>query len=466
MKKKLGVKPVAMTLILAIMAGMVFTGCDSKKKVDYGLDENSDMEDSGALLVSKLDVPESYNGDVKGIDSATGLTSVKIEAESISVPDTDKMSVVHCEKNVIDSDYKKRICETFLDVNEGIYVYDWEKPYKGDLENQIEKLQGYAEHATDDDTKAMYEEIISEYQSELRTASDERKGAGEYTDDCFVGYRDGHMWQISFETDENYRPGFEISLFDEYITYRPKDDAVSANCYSSEYNNGRTLPDNSAKISKEEAINEGLDFLISCGIKDIVQTDCNDNMWEYYDSSDENVGVELDGYVITYKKGVDGVPAYTPMVYNLDALNTVTADGMGDISYNAVDEVYNVTVDDSGILHVSATDAVRATGEKEENVDLLSWNEILDALPAAVNSFYSENKTSYSEITFNDVRLTYYKVKDGDGFKYVPVWAFTECSLDLDGSNSDLLPPTQLIMIDAVDGSLIDLKSALSESSI
>ena len=251
MKKKLGVKPVAMTLILAIMAGMVFTGCDSKKKVDYGLDENSDMEDSGALLVSKLDVPESYNGDVKGIDSATGLTSVKIEAESISVPDTDKMSVVHCEKNVIDSDYKKRICETFLDVNEGIYVYDWEKPYKGDLENQIEKLQGYAEHATDDDTKAMYEEIISEYQSELRTASDERKGAGEYTDDCFVGYRDGHMWQISFETDENYRPGFEISLFDEYITYRPKDDAVSANCYSSEYNNGRTLPDNSAKISKE-----------------------------------------------------------------------------------------------------------------------------------------------------------------------------------------------------------------------
>ena len=87
-------------------------------------------------------------------------------------------------------------------------------------------------------------------------------------------------------------------------------------------------------------------------------------------------------------------------------------------------------------------------------------------MPAAVNSFYSENKTSYSEITFNDVRLTYYKVKDGDGFKYVPVWAFTECSLEPDGSNSDLLPPTQLIMIDAVDGSLIDLKSALSESSI
>ena len=131
-----------------------------------------------------------------------------------------------------------------------------------------------------------------------------------------------------------------------------------------------------------------------------------------------------------------------------------------------MDEVYYVTVDVSVILHVSATDAVRATGEKEENVDLLSWNEILDALPAAVNSFYSENKTSYSEITFNDVRLTYYKVKDGDGFKYVPVWAFTECSLEPDGSNSDLLPPTQLIMIDAVDGSLIDLKSALSESSI
>ena len=99
-------------------------------------------------------------------------------------------------------------------------------------------------------------------------------------------------------------------------------------------------------------------------------------------------------------------------------------------------------------------------GERESNVELLSWDDILKALPEAVNSFYTENKTQYSEINFNDVRLTYFKMKDGDSYKYAPVWVFSECSTEEDGTISELIPPSQIIMLDAQNGQLIDMISS------
>lgn len=464
MGKRGYMKTVAFALAMVFISGTALTGCGGKKQVDYGLEGESEQADTGAMLVSRLNVPESYKGDITGISSDTGLSAVRIDAAQISVPEKDKMSVVYCQKNVIDSEYKKRICENFLDVNEGVYVYDPEKPYKGDLEKTIEDFQEYADSETDETLKAEYGETIKELRDELKTASDEREGAGDYTADDYVGYKEGHMWQVSFGSDEQYDTGFNISLFGDYLDYRPMENATFVNCYSSEYNNGRTLPDNSAKISKDDAIRKGLEFLASCGINDVVQTDCYDNMWEYSNQDMGNIGFDLDGYVIKYKKGVDGVPVYTPVIYNLDALNSSSGDleNVDDsVTYEQADEVYRLTVDDNGILSADAVDISRPTGEKDDNVKLMTWDEVLKVLPDAVNTFYSENKTNYSEITFNDVRLTYYKVKDGDGYKYVPVWAFTECSLDQDGGNSDILPPVQLIMINAVDGSLIDLKSAL-----
>ena len=75
-----------------------------------------------------------------------------------------------------------------------------------------------------------------------------------------------------------------------------------------------------------------------------------------------------------------------------------------------------------------------------------------------------DNKTQYSTIEFNDVRLTYYKLKDGDKYTYSPVWVFAQCDKMEDGS-LDKDYPIQLIMLDATTGDMIDLKDVLNQQT-
>ena len=147
-------KAAALLLVTSLVAGTALTGC-GKKKVDYNMgdDENGG---GGGKLASRLDVPESYNGKLEGINADTGLTDVSINATEIEVPDTDKMSVLYYELNNVDNDYKKRVCENIFDVSAGVYVYNWDKPYKEDVQRQIDSLQSMMDQATSDDDKSYY----------------------------------------------------------------------------------------------------------------------------------------------------------------------------------------------------------------------------------------------------------------------------------------------------------------------
>ena len=136
-----------------------------------------------------------------------------------------------------------------------------------------------------------------------------------------------------------------------------------------------------------------------------------------------------------------------------------------------MDETFELQIDDNGIVSAYCYDYFKATGDKKENVDLISWKDAVKALPKAVNTYYAENKTQYSSIEFNNVQLTYYKIKDGDKYEYLPVWAFAQCEKAEmgDGSQSedglDISYPSQLIMLNAETGELIDLKSVLNSQT-
>ena len=54
---------------------------------------------------------------------------------------------------------------------------------------------------------------------------------------------------------------------------------------------------------------------------------------------------------------------------------------------------------------------------------------------------------------FNDVRLTYFRIKTGDGkYEAIPVYSFAQ----LDSDHSDTYP-IQLVLIDARDGSEVSM---------
>lgn len=116
MKKSFVRRAVALSMIGVMMLSGAATGC-GKKKVDYNIDdenggsENGGSGDSGELR-AKVKAPESYTGDIPVGNS--GLSSIKINAEKIEIPNASTMSVVYCEPLSYDSDYKKTLAESFL----------------------------------------------------------------------------------------------------------------------------------------------------------------------------------------------------------------------------------------------------------------------------------------------------------------------------------------------------------------
>ena len=59
----------------------------------------------------------------------------------------------------------------------------------------------------------------------------------------------------------------------------------------------------------------------------------------------------------------------------------------------------------------------------------------------------------YNSVEFNDVRLTYFRIKTGDGeYEAIPVYSFAQ----LDSDHSDTYP-IQLVLIDARDGSEVSM---------
>lgn len=458
MKKYSLKRVVALVVVSTLVAATVLTGC-GKKKVDYIDGDGSGGGNKDGSLASRLGIPESYEGEIAV--GKSGLSSIKIDDDDIIVPNADSMSVVYYETTNMDNEYKKRIAETVFDKDAGIYVYDWDKPYKGDIEAEIELYNKLIEEATkegDNESVEWYNDYITSLNEQLETAAETRDGAGDYSADDYIGYIGNNEFMLSFmNSADGIGSYFDLSLYPSSATinYRPYEGASTAYYYDGEYADEESTEEtgNMCSISSEEAVEMAESFLNSCGIDNVVNTNVSDLIWEYNDSSYNILGMETDGYVITFARAVEGVSPYTGTTYMLDYLWDE------DVFYDSVYETYRITIDNNGIFEMSCYDFLKPTGDKDEKVELLSWEKVLESLETATSDFYSENATSYDSVTFNDVRLTYYRVSDGDKYKYIPVWIFAECE-ETEGK-LDTEYPIQLILLDAVTGELINLKDVL-----
>ena len=120
-------------------------------------------------------------------------------------------------------------------------------------------------------------------------------------------------------------------------------------------------------------------------------------------------------------------------------------------------EKCEVYVDSNGVISANWVNYFEIT-DKTESKDLLSFDELLKKANTNIAEYYTTYPTRYKKVEFNDMKLAYYLEKtDEDGvFKYVPAWILTQYEDMADESNNADYPD-QMVVLDATDGSVIDL---------
>lgn len=448
--KKICLGPLLMAAVCAVLAG-----CGGKE-IEYNTD--NDKAHGGNSLKEQLGVPDSYSAVLDGISSSTNLREVVVDADSISVPDTDSMSIVSCEQNEYSGEYAKQVCEAVFDTDAGVYVYDGEHWYTKDVETLITEYEKLVAKALDDETVTQLESIISDLQEIKRNSTTERTPAGDYDDEglpggehSYIGYIDGRPYRADFWDNG----GFDINILyvGSLITYRPTENAISA--YTSD---GYDIGDeaNLAEMTEDEAKERALDVFRSCGISEIACRYKSNLAWVYSFSDGLSDKIEFDGYFVNFARAIDDVSVFCDYI---DSDIIGKTDRSDDFHYSVnVSEDFGIELDDDTIIRIYGSDFYKVTEEREKNVELISWDKVLEILPAAINEWFGDTGSKYSKIVFDDVRLTYYMVNNEGTYAYTPVWVFAEHDDETEEYTDDIAVGkiTNIIMIDATNGDLID----------
>lgn len=448
-------KKITAWMLAGTMSVLMLTSGCGKKEVDYNMGDNPSGNGSSTEggLAGRLGIPESC--DVSINTGSSGLQSINLTDDEVGIPSSDGMSVGYYEQIQIDNAYKQQLVESFLDKGQGIYERDYEHRIKSEIEAEIESIkQDQANMAEQGYTDPWYDSYIAQLEEELQDAPDEYPAAGDYSGSDFIGMMDGREYSVSIYVNEEIdAPGMTANLMpmDEF-QYRPYEGATNGYCYDGPLTKDFT-ENNYCQMTEEEACGVADEFLSRCGVTDMVQAETHVLEWDYYDgNSGEDIATEYDGYVIHYNRGINGTPAYQGQVYNVDNLN------MDDAWINMPSETFCVYVDDNGVLEANWTILYTATGEEETNVDLMTWDEMLEAANENIPAYYEKYPTNYKKIDFNDVRLSYYPVVDEgkeNSYKYIPVWVFSQYEEYVDSDESAY--PRQLVILNAMDGTVIDL---------
>lgn len=456
------------TVVIALAGVMMMqaslTGC-GEKKVDYNIDGSSEGNngESGKNtsnrdgIGGKLNIPESCDETLA--TGNTGLGKITLKDDSIDVPKTDKMDVLHITQKKPDNDYKKKLAEQIFEKDKGIYVYDDAHPTKKDLQEDIDSYKKYMEASQGNGEDVSYmEDLIKEAEAKMADALEEYEAAGDYSADTFIGTRDGIDYMLSAGMYDQNAGMAEVAFLPKkgnaFLELRPHEGAEYVYLTEENYRRDETTDEsggNSGDMKPEDAEDYAVKFLADLGITEFSEPEIRDMYWNYGDDTGEHDAVETGGYVVEFKKSVGGTgQVYSGQIWNVD--NIQVSDGWIDIP----GEYCKVYVYDGKILEFDMVQLMGEVSDKEENVELLSYDQMIEKANTEIPKYYEKYPTNYKNVEFNDVRLTYYLVSDGEGkFKYIPVWVFSQYQemQESDGSNE----PQQLVIMNAMDGTIIDI---------
>ena len=437
-------------IISAVMCAVIaFTGC-SDKDINYETDdsgvsgadalvtEEASADENRGFLAQQLGIPESAKTDLP-VDG-TNLKKISIDDKDIIVPGKDRMYTKSYRMGILTDTTREEIVKTFLDESEGIYNYP-EEMFNEDVDRAG----------------------IDKY---LEDNSGEKP---DYSGEYFIGKMNGVPYIVRFmSSDWSIDEAFAVSraypeeITDEmaarqirsitYYDYNPDD--LNEDTEKEESTDKEA--ENSCGMNPEQAGRKAAEDMASWGFKDVVQTSIID-MYKGYDGADYNViEYDKDGYIVRFDASINDTAIYQPVATGIDTITSSSGeDGYVDTGsyYYSERSYYQMSFNEDGIVTFYGYWPMRSEDELHQVDKLITWDEAVESLKKAVPQHFA-GYTGYSEVTFNDVRLTYFRTKTGDKqYEVIPVYVFAQLESWAEESNA----PTQLIMIDARDGSEVDV---------
>lgn len=473
-------KIMALVLAGALASGMVFTGCGKQNTDNTGTGEdntgytaeNSQDASSGdelsmaggdsGTLQERYKIPESCTTDIKVGDS--GLKKITIEDDEITTPDTGDMYIAHFKKKKVGNAERKQIAESIFGQETQIYEVPDDKRTKEEVQADIDHIKELQKKSGDGD--GYYSSMISEYESELKDSLDEYPAAGDYAASTFKGKvgdcaytlyaadteKDILGWSYSMDNLLDYRPlegaeGVYTLSLDDYISYRTDDTNMTENDI------------NTCSITQDKAEKIAGDFLAKAGVTDMMMKKASALCWVYYSSESKSgdMKVDIDGYIFTYGRTINSQPV---SVVNPGLADNLSWDAESqqqlDLAASVPIEECTVSVDANGVISADWMDFLEEDGQ-QESAKLLTFDELLAKANEEIPAYYKKHPTRYNKIEFNDITLSYYLKQgaDKDTFDYVPAWVISEYTETNDYTTA--IDPEQLVVLDATDGSVIDL---------
>lgn len=214
---------------------------------------------------------------------------------------------------------------------------------------------------------------------------------------------------------------------------------------------------NKCELTVEQVTEQARDYAAKIGLEDVVVTDVNELYMEYMDEYGAPVAYEKDGYSVSMSASVNAVDLYQPQAFGVDTIShnstQVEEDYSGSNYYYAEISGCSMSVSSAGLLGISCEWPMRSAGDLKDAGNLLTWDEAVESLESAIPEHF-KGYIGYSDVIFNDVRLTYFRTYVEPGrYQVIPVYAFAQIDDEYDDTY-----PIQLIMLDARDGSEVDIR--------
>lgn len=477
---------------LVLAATLCLSACAKTPEAPIVVQKNKDRlmekavsedEDRKPLQEAQEETPSDYSFHYQSED---GKVTITAEADVV-LPETEKIPMyqVSCqgfpqEQVTAIYDYLFQGESTWYDPDNWYYTKAMADADLEGMRRELERLRADTELAPDrkknqmdnlqeviDDKEAFYDSYPDEIQKTPRDSTyqtetyDSVYGPGEYQElyvrtdsgkDLLVrSYTERSAWSsINYASQTGYKYTWEPTVYSSMVDNHPVpyDSDVPFSC---------AYPYEEAK-----ALADGLFLAAGVDVR-LIQTELLQGTWDQSDWFENQSSLVRDevhnAYLFCYSRVIDGIPV---------AATTSEAMYVEDNNPCWLYERIYVTVDSGGISNIKWDFPVTCGDVVKEDVNILPFEEAKrvfeEMAPLIYQGQYAEREGK-TQLTVDRVELNLMRTRDGGGLTglYVPTWVFygTQDFGTEYFSGEQILSrsPWILLAVNAVDGSIIDVKA-------